>query len=155
MRRPNREDIVAEIESLQHWDREALKSKWVELYRVPPPHKAGQEFLRKAIAYRIQEKAYGGLKPATVRQLKRLADELAAGRRPQLPASRPVLQLGARLIREWNSQTHVVEVTPKGLLWRGRYFKSLSAIAAAITGAKWSGPRFFGLGDKAAAERPA
>ena len=90
---------------------------------------------------------YGGLKPAVGRQLQRIAAGLAAGDRVTIKAASK-LKPGARLAREWNGATHVVEVVGDGFIWNGERRASLSAIARAITGAHWSGPRFFGLVDK-------
>ena len=98
----------------------------------------------RAIAYEMQAKKYGGLKPAVSRQLQRIAAGLAAGEPVAIKAASK-LKPGARLVREWNGSTHVVEVVDGGFIWNGERYSSLSAIARAITGARWSGPRFFGL----------
>lgn len=143
-------DIAAELATLDSLDYAALKDKWQALYGVPAPKKIGAEFLRLAVGYGIQEKAFGGLKPKARRQLMRLAGadptttSTAEGRTKLLtpPVS---LRPGVRLIREWNGETHQVDVIEGGFVWRSKTFASLSSIAAAITGAHWSGPRFFGL----------
>ncbi len=96
--------------------------------------------MAKAIAYDIQAKALGGLSARTIRALKAAAKPGAA----PAAATRPPGP-GTRLIREWNGILHEVEVLDDGYLWRGQRHRSLSAIARAITGTKWSGPRFFGL----------
>ena len=92
----------------------------------------------------MQAKKYGGLKPAVGRRLQKIANGLAVGDRVSVIA-KPKLNDGARLVREWNGCTHVVEVVEGGFVWNGERHSSLSAIASAITGARWSGPRFFGL----------
>ena len=100
--------------------------------------------MMRAIAYEMQAKIYGGLKPAVSRQLQRIVTGLVAGEPVTIKAISG-LNPGARLIREWNGSTHVVEVVDDGFIWNGERHSSLSAIARSITGARWSGPRFFGL----------
>jgi hypothetical protein len=97
--------------------------------------------MRKALAYEIQAKAFGGLPNRVRRQLQ----AIAAGRNTSRPSGQ--MHPGARLIREWNGRTHEVEVLTDGFLWKGRRFRSLSAVAREITGARWSGPRFFAVGE--------
>jgi hypothetical protein len=92
----------------------------------------------------MQVRRYGGLKPATCRRLRKIAHGLAVGHEVNVLAP-PKLKPGARLLREWNGSTHVVEVVEGGFTWNGERHSSLSAIARAITGARWSGPRFFGV----------
>jgi hypothetical protein len=103
-----------------------------------------RDLLSRAMAYRLQEQVVGGLRAATLRRLRRLAEDLRAGEAAKI-TSAPTLQPGVRLMREWNGETHVVEVLADGFSWRGAAYQSLSAIARAITGVRWSGPRFFGL----------
>ncbi|MGA2412308.1 MAG: DUF2924 domain-containing protein, partial [Candidatus Binataceae bacterium] len=99
----------------------------------------------QGIAYRLQEKALGGLKPATVRLLARIADA-AAARRQAAPETATIrLSAGTVLIREWRGAKHQVTVLNDGFLFRAKRFRSLSQIARAITGSRWSGPLFFGL----------
>jgi hypothetical protein len=88
------------------------------------------------IAYQLLLWAEGGLAPAIRRRL----DELASGR-----ASSKTISPGSQLVREWNGEQHVVDVEEGGFRWKGQVFRSLTGVAEAITGAKWSGPRFFGL----------
>ncbi len=99
-----------------------------------------RRLLLLALAYRVQVDAFGALDSKTNRYLRAVAAGIPEAVRP-LPALKP----GVRLMREWNGQTHVVDVTEEGILWSGETYPSLSAIARAITGARWSGPRFFGL----------
>jgi hypothetical protein len=136
--------VEQQLAELPHLDREALQRRWETLFGHPAPARVRRDLLRRVIAYRIQEQAYGGLKPATVRQLRRMAEDLKSG---CTPTASPTASLrpGARLMREWNGDTHVVDVTPDGFTWRGNAYRSLSVIAREITGARWSGPRFFGL----------
>jgi len=125
-----------------------LRIKWAEVYGSPAPRRISADLLRRAIAYRIQEKAYGGLRPAIVRRLKQIAEDVRAGREVDVPNVTPALRPGARLMREWQGETHVVDVIEDGFIWRGKRYTSLSVIARTITGTHWSGPQFFGLRDK-------
>jgi hypothetical protein len=97
------------------------------------------------VAYRLQEQALGGLKPATVRLLARIADEAAARREPSMPQAKARLRPGTVLIREWRGAQHQVTVLKEGFLYQTKRFRSLSEIARTITRSRWSGPRFFGL----------
>lgn len=137
------EQRLAEIET---YDGKALRAEWLTLYGRPAPKRVRRDLLLRAVAYRIQELAFGGLKPATVRKLKQLAEQARSGPLA-LPSPGANIRPGTRLLREWNGETHRVEVVDKGFLWRGRRYPSLSAVARAITGSRWSGPRFFGLLD--------
>lgn len=148
-------DIDAELTALENLSYATLKEMWQALYGVPAPKKIGTESLRLAVAYGLQEKAFGGLKPKVRRQLMRLAGEQdgAEADRPKAASAlqSDSLRPGARLIREWNGETHQVEVVDSGFVWRGKTYRSLTAVAFTITGARWSGPRFFGLNKTAEA----
>lgn len=108
---------------------------------------AVDSYLESRIAYRIQELAYGGLKPETIRRLERLGEELDGGDRAKrsIRADRDRPITGTRLLREWQGVEQIVTVTADGFEWQGRPYKSLSAIARAITGTRWNGWTFFGL----------
>jgi hypothetical protein len=127
-----------------------LRKEWRRLYRSQPPP-LSRDLLLRAIAYRIQELRYGGLSKATSRKLAALVQarrsDDAIG-----PADAPRMRAGARLVREWNGRTHMVTVEEEGFTYAGRNYRSLSAIACDITGARWSGPRFFGLRKKGASD---
>ena len=112
---------------------------WRRNFKIDPPRHASMEFLRRALAYRVQEKQLGGLLPALRREL------LAVARDDNSQIVRRKLKPGVRLLREWHGTTHEVIVTDTGFFWEGQTYKSLSAVARAITGAKWNGHRFFGL----------
>ena len=99
----------------------------------------------QAIAYRLQEKSLGGLKPATLRLLKTVADDVLAGRQVSTAAEKIRLRAGSVLVREWHGSKHQVSVLKEGFLYRSKQYRSLSEIARAITGSRWSGPLFFGL----------
>lgn len=103
------------------------------------------------LAYRLQEKALGGMKPSIARRLRTIADEVVSGkrnpRRSQL-APRP----GTRMVRQWQGKLHEVVTLESGFSYEGRKYASLSEIARAITGSRWSGPAFFGLRKRKTAE---
>ena len=137
--------IPARLAALKAMSTPDLKAQWRELFDAEPPL-YNRRFLESRLAYRIQELAYGGLKPETVRRLERLGEELDGGKRDtrRIRADiRPIA--GTRLIREWQGVEHAVTVTADGFEWQGRPYKSLSAIARAITGTRWNGWVFFGL----------
>jgi hypothetical protein len=98
----------------------------------------------RAIAYRLQERVLGGLKPATRRMLERLGEDLAA-RRPMRMAPFRKPGSGTVLIREWRGTSHRVTLADRGAIYRGKRYGSLSEVARSITGSRWSGPLFFGL----------
>jgi len=126
---------VAEIETI---DRAALIAAWEEVFGTPVPKRLSSPFLRRFLAFEMQVNERGGLPKGFVAKLTKAARDVPS------PAS-PALKPGGRLIREWNGVTHVVDVVDGGFLWNGQRYASLSPIARAITGARWSGPRFFGL----------
>jgi hypothetical protein len=156
-KRLSKEGVEREIAALDTLDNKALQDKWAALYGRDPPRRIRAGLLRLGIAYRLQERAFGGLTPKTIRYLQKLAAELRAARataETQVDAEVPVrpsvvqtltLTPGTRLMREWNGTTEVVDVVADGLVWRGATYRTLSAVAVAITGTKWSGPKFFGL----------
>lgn len=120
-----------------------LKDRWGEVYGRPPPLRLGRNLMIRGIAYRLQELAFGGLDAATRKRLHRIADEHAtANPSATVPAQ---IKPDTRLLREWHGVTHEVIVLEKGVEYRGRQWSSLSAVARDITGARWSGPAFFGL----------
>jgi hypothetical protein len=120
-----------------------LRLEWRRLYRAEPP-RMSRDIMIRAIAYRLQEIAHGGLSKATQRRLATLAAEFeTAGR--ITPPSGPRIKPGSRLVREWHGRTHTVCVTDAGFEFQGKTYRSLTKIALDITGAQWSGPRFFGL----------
>jgi hypothetical protein len=136
--------------------RSALKQWWRALFNAPMPAKASRQLLIYCLAYRLQQKAYGGLSAAARQRLRALARPLAPEHRRTRPAA-VRLAPGTRLIRQWREQRHEVTVLEQGFAYRGRHYRSLSAIARVISGAHCSGPRFFGLrpSSPAALEREA
>ena len=123
-----------------------LKAQWRDLFDTEPPP-FNRRYLESRLAYRIQELAFGGLKPETIRRLERLGEELDGGDRKKrgmrLDRDRPIT--GTRLLREWQGTEQIITVTANGFEWQGRPYQSLSAIARAITGTRWNGWVFFGL----------
>jgi len=120
-----------------------LRREWRRLHHNDPP-RISRDLLILGIAYRLQEVEHGGLGKATVRKLQTLAKALrATGRVGPTPSLS--LKPGARLAREWHGRTHTVTVTEDGFDYAGTCYLSLTTIAKKITGAHWSGPRFFGL----------
>ena len=136
--------LDVEIAALQGAATHDLRIAWRRLYRGEPPRCMIRDLLIRAIAYRMQERVHGGLAPATKRRLRGLVAEIEAkGTEAFDPGI--VLKPGARLVREWAGQMHTVVVLENGFDYDGERYPSLSKIAARITGAHWSGPRFFGI----------
>ena len=136
--------LVREIEELQEATSANLKQRWHALYGTEAPRRISRDLLIRALAYRIQEKALGGLKPSTRRLLAKVAAD-ASARRPIQVATEPTLKPGTVLLREWHGTQHQVIVRENGIVFNGKQYKSLSQVAYRITGTKWSGPLFFGL----------
>jgi hypothetical protein len=125
---------------------ESLRERWARRYGRLPPRNLSRRLLEYAAAYDIQARIYGGLKLAIRRKLLQVAAKGRDGRnggKQRKPQSVP--SAGSRLVREWHGRSHTVEVTDRGFLYAGQHYRSLSEVARAITGARWSGPRFFGL----------
>ena len=139
--------LSREIAALGDLAVDALRAAWQVHYDAEPPKRAGRDLLIRAVAFRLQETPLGGLKPATKRRLKRLAEELRIKGEVSTAAG-PAVKPGTRLIREWHGATHEVWVLDEGYHWRGERYRSLSEIARSITGTRWSGPAFFGLNGK-------
>jgi hypothetical protein len=135
--------LSEELANLPAQGPERLKERWRILYDTEPPPRISEDLLRRAIAYRLQERAFGGLKPSTRRLLQRIAEDA----RPRSSSATPTRKLsaGAVLIREWQGTSHQVTVLEDGVLFRGKRHRSLSEVARKITGNRWSGPLFFGL----------
>ena len=137
--------VLAQLAALPGKTTAELKQLWRALYdREPPPY--NKPFLIKRLAYRLQELAYGGLSARAEAKLKVLIEEedrRVKGKQPVRNGDRPIA--GTRLIREWQGVEHCATVIEEGFEYEGRKYKSLSAIARAITGTRWNGPLFFGL----------
>jgi hypothetical protein len=132
------------LSRLPELDIRELREEWRLLYKTDASPHLSRELLIRAVAYRMQEVALGGLRPEPQRQLRQIAQELkqtgAAAKR-----FRPQLKPGTRLMREWQGRTYEVVVLDDGFSWQSMQYRSLSAIARKITGTAWSGPLFFGL----------
>jgi hypothetical protein len=128
----------------------ALRARWTEVFGVAPSPSLGRRLLARAIAYALQERAFGGLKLSTDRLLDR-ADN-AGSAESRKPIRKPRAAAGTVLIREWGGVGHRVTVREDDVVYAGRHYKSLSEVARAITGARWSGPLFFGLRERAKEE---
>ena len=135
-------DLEGEVESLRRLSRQRLTDRWRRLFKAAPPAAFTPDLIARGIAWRLQEKALGGL-PPEIRRL--LAGGGEGTPRPRRPSARASLRPGNRLVRRWRGRTYVVEVTESGLIFEGTRFSSLSIIAIRITGTRWSGPKFFGL----------
>ena len=137
--------VLTRVAALKSTPTPGLKKMWQELFDNDPPA-YNRRFLESRLAYRIQELAYGGLSRATLERLEVLAEHLDGGdvtKRRQRVKDRPIT--GTRLIREWQGVEHGVTVLDDGFEYQGRPYRSLSAIARAITGTRWNGLIFFGL----------
>lgn len=137
-------DIAGDLARLSASTIFELRGEWRRLHRTPPPMRLSRDLLTRGITYKLQERLLGGLSDAVMRKL----DRLNAGS-PENDARKSVppisLKSGTRLVREWRGVTHTVLVHADGFEWNGKHFRSLTLIAREITGAHWSGPRFFGL----------
>lgn len=156
----NRMPVDQEVVGLGDLTREELTKRWTKAYGHPPPKGARRDFLLRAAAWHLQANRLGGLSSDTRRLLRTATSQVkgkfAATRSgtgatvPDTSASpvatpRRQLSPGTRLVRDWNGRSHVIDVLEEGFAFEGRLHKSLTAIAHQITGAHWSGPRFFGL----------
>ncbi len=139
--------MAAKLQALAEMDYDALRAEWRRLYRAHPPKRVARDLLMLGVAWKIQEQAYGGLGAAAKRRLADLAKTME--RDGDVIRNRVArLKPGAKLVREWRGEAHTVIVIDDGFEWKGRHWRSLSAIACEITGVHWSGPRFFGLNGK-------
>jgi DUF2924 family protein len=133
-------------------DLHELREEWRRLNKTDASPHLSRDLLVRAVAYRLQELALGGLRPEPQRQLRQIAMEVkqTGAARTRL---RPQLSSGTRLIREWRGRRHEVVVLDDGFCWQGTHYRSLSAVARTITGTAWSGPLFFGLKQNRPASR--
>jgi hypothetical protein len=135
----NPPDLDAEIARMRSLGIGALRSEWQTMFKKPPPRGLTKGLLGRMIAYRLQERAFGGLDGETKRLLAKLA---AAKSAPDLPQR---LKPGTMLVRDYQGTRHEVTILRDGYVWRDTVYSSLSAIARAITGTSWNGRRFFGI----------
>jgi hypothetical protein len=142
------EPILTRLAALKAMSVNELKTEWQAMFDAPAPNNS-RTFLESRLAYRIQELTYGGPDKQTRRLLDLLADEVEGTltRKSQIADPRnPVV--GTKLIREWDGIAHTVTVLKEGFEWGGKRYKSLSAVARAVTGTRWNGYRFFGLRER-------
>src|SRR6202165_4132677 len=138
------EKLAQELKDLESQTDDELKSRWRILYGTKPPQKIHRSLLIAAVAHRMQENALGALKSSVRRHLMQAANNPAT---PRLSTHSPSLRprAGTVLVRDWGGVTHQAKVLEDGILFRSKRYKSLSEVARVITGARWSGPLFFGL----------
>jgi hypothetical protein len=147
-------ELEDEIGRLRDLDLPELRARWRNVFRRKAPEHLPRHLLFRILAYRLQSERLGDLDQETARMLARIASENGGNGVHSLrkQSARDWLQPGSILVREWNGARHRVEVLDKGFAWNGKTYRSLSAVAVAMTGTRWSGPRFFGL--RGRMERP-
>jgi hypothetical protein len=145
--------LMTRLSGLGRLTHAELREEWRRLFRSQPPKRISRDVLELGVAWKLQERALGGLNRTAARRLSALAASLRATGDIAKPRS-ATLKPGARLLREWNGETHSILVLEDGFEWRGRRWRSLSVIAREITGTRWSGPRFFGLNTGPADAKP-
>ena len=153
---PGHLDVEAAVAAIDEMNLDQLRAEWKKRFGPRAPQCRSKEVVRGLLAWRIQAEAYGGVSPDTTRRLRRLAEstERSAGRTGDRAARRAALMPGTVLTREWRGVLHRVQVLHEGFIHAGHRYGSLSEVARAVTGTRWSGPRFFGLGSRQGA-RPA
>jgi len=135
------ENRLAMLETLSTGD---LQIEWQRLYRASPPIRLSRDLLLRGIAHRVQERVLGGLSLSAQRRLRALAcGSDQRGRTSEAAMTR--LKPGTQLVREWHREVHTITVLDDGFEYQGECYRSLTGIARRITGAAWSGPRFFGI----------
>jgi hypothetical protein len=141
------DQLAADLARLEELDLHGLRARWRRLFRKPAPPHLPRYLLLRIIAYRVQVNALGDLDRDTARLLDQIARERSEGRSTRIPPApdRRGLKPGTLLIREHDGVLHRVTVVKGGFGWNGTTCRSLSEVARAITGTRWSGPRFFGL----------
>ena len=146
-------ELDTHLGELERSDLPALRQQWFALFGNPAPRRLHRRMLRSAVGWKLQVNALGDVSSGTLKTMRKVAAELTAKRLKGRADGNRVEQLrlahgprtGTRLVRVWNSVTHVVEVTPSGYEYQSNVYRSLSTIAQRITGTKWNGPLFFGL----------
>ena len=134
--------LASKLASLAELTIFELRAEWRRHHHMPLPKQLSRDLMIRGIAYKIQERASGGLTRSTLRKIEALRLQNVTA---QKVVASPSLKPGTKLIREWGGDTHSVLVQKTGFEWRGKSYRSLSTIATEITGTHWSGPRFFGL----------
>ncbi len=144
----NPADVAARLAHLPSLALAGLRSEWKTQFGKDPPPVRSRDILRQLIAWQLQADAFGGLDTKTERHLQSIALQLERDGNYE-PKIRRDLTVGIELTREWKGAVHKVTVVPDGFRYLGKNYASLSDIARTITGTRWSGPRFFGLEQKA------
>ena len=132
---------MQDIRILETADRDELLVEWRKRFKTEPPKSISRTLLKRILAFEIQASRLGGLDRATRQSIRAHQTQLDSGKPPRTKSVK--FKAGSRFMREWNGVTHIIDVTENGYQWQGATYRSLSAIARAITGAHWSGPRFF------------
>ena len=140
--------VEAELDRLAVMPIAQLRVRYREVFRADPAKAFGPDLLRRSVAHRIQEKAYGGLSRSTQRLLDQMVKAFAAKPNGKIVLPRRI-KPGSVLVREWKGRSHRVMVLADGFAYDGNTYGNLSEIAGLITGTRWNGPRFFGLRSKA------
>ena len=140
-RTPGNTLMGVSVSDIQSMSRDLLLNAWSEAFDTPAPKGMSQPFMRYFLSFEVQARGAAGLPKGFLKKLDKAARSGAT--------QKPRLADGGRLLREWNGTTHIVEVCDNGFRWNAQDYRSLSAVARAITGARWSGPRFFGLKEAA------
>ena len=148
-RRADRTELERDIAGLVDRSTQDLRLAWRQLHRTGPPPGLSRDLLIRALAYQLQERTYDGTSRALQRRLQSLAGEFEKG--PSCSDSRIMLKIGTMLVRQWRGHVNTVLVCKDGFEYDGQRYRSLTVIAEKITGAHWSGPRFFGLTKRAGA----
>jgi hypothetical protein len=147
MKRRINSSLADDLARLPSLDRTALTAVWQTAYGAEPPRNISQPLMLRALAYRMQAQSLGGLKPSPQRYLMKIAEDGHASRAAIVVTQ---VKAGTRLLREWHGVSHEVTMLDDGVHYQGQRYRSLSQVAQIITGAKWSGPLFFGLKKEAA-----
>ncbi len=137
--------VQDELERIVSLPTHRLRIEWRRHFRTEPPRGLSRDQLLRAVTYKMQERIYGGLTQAAKKALRDLAAKITAEGGNGALSLPPTLKPGMRLVREWRGQTHSVLVLDEGFEYHDRRYRSLTEIARCITGAHWSGPRFFGV----------
>jgi len=147
--RPHLTKVEVEIAELTERSTSDLRLAWRRLHRTDPPLGLSRDLLIRALTQQLQERAHGGGSPALRRRLQALAGKFEKARASSDLGIMP--KTGTTLLRQWRGYTHTVLVCADGFEYQGQHYRSLTVIAQRITGAHWSGPRFFGLTKRAGA----
>ena len=135
------------LTDIENMNRNALYDYWKISFGHSPPPKTSQSLMRKVLAFEIQSNTQNRLDKKTRKQIANLQQNIQDSKKTNSHSPQPTIKLktGSRLLREWQGITHTVDVVENGYVWKDQHYRSLSAIARTITGAHWSGPRFFGI----------